>query len=80
MRGVALALLLTASGCSNLAKPEPQSIQGMNPVGTTSMTKIIAAGGAAGQGNLNFQGQSYAFQLGGGVTGGGGSDAQPMAA
>ena len=33
-------------------------------------------GGATGKGNLNFQGQSYAFQLGGGVTGGGASDAQ----
>ena len=77
VRGVALALLLPTSGCSNLAKPGPQSIQGMNPVGTISMTEIIAAGGAAGKGNLNFQGRSYPFQLGGGVTGGGGaSDAQ----
>ena len=59
------ALLLAASGCSNLAKPGPQSIQGMNSVGTVRMTEIIAAGGAAGKGNLDFQGQSYPFQLGG---------------
>lgn len=77
MQPIALALLLAASGCSNLAKPGPQSIQGMNPDGMVSMTEIIAAGGAAGKGNLSFQGRSYPFQLGGGVTGGGGaSDAQ----
>ena len=73
LRGFALVLLVAAGGCSNLAKPGPQSIEGMTPVGTVSMTEIIAVGGAAGKGNLNFQGQSYAFKLAGGVTGGAGA-------
>ena len=70
-------LLLTATACSELKKPGPQSVVGMSPVGTVSMTEIIAAGATGGKGTLNFQGQSYAFRLVGGVTGGGGvSDAQ----
>ena len=73
MRGFALALLLAASGCSNMAKPGPQSIQGMVPVGTVSMTEYILAGAVGGRGTLNFQGLSHSFKLGGGVTGGGGA-------
>ena len=73
IRGCAMALLLAAAGCSNMAKPGPQSIVGMSPVGTVSMTEIIAAGAAAGSGTLYFQGRSYSFKLGGGVTGGGGA-------
>ena len=72
-RGIALAFLLAATGCSNLQKPGPQSIVGMSPVGTVSLTEIIAVGAAGGQGVLHFQGQSYQFKLAGGVTGGGGA-------
>src|SRR5277367_1186606 len=75
--GLGLVFMLAARGCSNMAKPGPQSIAGMSPVGTISMTEIIAAGAAAGQGTLYFNGQSHPFKLGGGVTGGGGaSDAK----
>jgi hypothetical protein len=73
LRGLAIALLLTASGCSNVAKPGPQSIAGMPPVGTVTVTEIIAAGATGGNGMLNFQGQVYPFRLLGGVTGGGGA-------
>ena len=77
LRGAALMLLLAASGCSTLAKPGPQSVVGMSPVGTISMKEAIVAGAAAGTGTINFQGQSYSFKLAGGVTGGGGaSDTQ----
>ncbi len=72
-RGSVLALLLAAAGCSSLQKPGPQSIAGMSPVGTVSLTEIIAAGADAGKGTLNFQGRSYSFKLAGGVTGGGGA-------
>jgi hypothetical protein len=72
---VALVALLLAPlpGCSNLEKPGPQGIAGMSPVGTVSMTEIIAAGATGGKGTLNFQGRSYPFKLAGGVTGGGGA-------
>ncbi len=72
-RGIALALVLAAGGCSNVAKPGPQSVAGMSPDGTISMTEIIAAGAAGGKGTLTFQGRSYPFKLVGGVTGGGGA-------
>jgi hypothetical protein len=75
--GFALALLLVASGCSTMSKPGPQSVAGMSPDGTVSMTEVIAVGAAGGKGTLTFQGNSYPFHLVGGVTGGGGAaDAQ----
>jgi hypothetical protein len=72
-RRLALAFLLVSAGCSNVAKPGPQSVVGMSPVGTVNLTEIIAAGAAGGKGTLYFQGQSYSFRLVGGVTGGGGA-------
>jgi hypothetical protein len=44
MRGFALALLLAAGGCSNMAKPGPQSVAGMSPDGTITMREIMAVG------------------------------------
>jgi hypothetical protein len=73
MRVFVLALLLVASGCSNMAKPGPQSVVGMSPDGTIRMTEIMAAGAEGGKGTLTFQGRSYPFKLVGGVTGGGGA-------
>ena len=73
VRGFALALLLMGSGCSNMSKPGPQSVAGMSPDGTVSMTEIMAAGAEGGKGTLNFQGHSYPFKLVGGVTGGAGA-------
>jgi hypothetical protein len=66
----ALALFLLASGCSNMLKPGPQSVAGMSPDATVSMTEIMAAGAEGGKGTLNFQRHSYPFKLVGGVTGG----------
>jgi hypothetical protein len=73
LRGLAVLLVLAPTGCSNLGKPGPQSIAGLSPVGAVTMTEIIAAGAAAGQGTLNFNGQLYSLKLAGGVTGGGGA-------
>jgi hypothetical protein len=73
MRGFALAVLLGVGGCSNIAKPGPQSVAGMTPDGTVRMTEIMAVGAEGGKGTLTFQGRSYPFKLVGGVTGGGGA-------
>jgi hypothetical protein len=70
LRRFALALLLVASGCSNMSKPGPQSVVGMSPDATISMTEIMAVGAEGGKGTLNFQGRSSPFKLVGGVTGG----------
>ena len=59
LRRFALALLLVASGCSDMSKPVPQSVAGMSPDVTVSVTEIIAAGAEGGKGTLNFQGHSY---------------------
>ena len=72
-RMLALVLLLVSAGCSSLEKPGPQSVTGMSPVGTITLTEIVAVGAVAGKGTLDFQGQSYSFKLAGGVTGGGGA-------
>jgi hypothetical protein len=77
IRMAALAILLAATGCSNMAKPGPQSVAGMSPDGTVSMTEIMASGAEGGKGTLSFQGHSYSFKLVGGVTGGiGAADTQ----
>jgi len=73
VRGWALAAVLAVAGCAAVEKPGPQSVAGMSPVGTVSLTEIIAVGSAAGKGTLRFQGRSYSFKLAGGVTGGGGA-------
>lgn len=73
VRWVGLALLLATSGCSNVAKPGPQSVAGMSPDGTVSMSEVMAVGAEGGKGTLTFQGHPYPFQLVGGVTGGGGA-------
>jgi hypothetical protein len=76
-RGVALVLVIAASGCSSMDAPGPQNAAGLSPVGTVSMTQVIAVGASGGTGSLNFQGQSHPFKLVGGVTGGvGASDQQ----
>ena len=71
VRWVGLALLLATSGCSIVAKPGPQSVAGMSPDGTVSMSEVMAVGAEGGKGTLTFQGHPYPFQLVGGVTGGG---------
>jgi hypothetical protein len=73
VRMLALVSLLMSAGCSSLEKPGPQSVVGMSPVGTISLTEIVAVGAVAGKGTLDFQGQSRSFKLAGGVTGGGGA-------
>jgi hypothetical protein len=70
LRGFTLAMLLVGSGCSNISKPGPQSVVGMSPDATVSITEIMAVGAEGGKGSLNFQGRSYPFKLVGGVTGG----------
>ncbi len=73
VRLAVLGCVLGAAACSMAQKPGPQSVQGMTPVGTVSMTQVTAAGAAAGSGQVTFKGATYNFKVGGGVTGGGGA-------
>lgn len=66
-RGLAVAVWLGLCGC-NSAGVGPQSVAGMQPVGTVDMREVQAAyfgSGSTGSGTLFFNGQSYPFSVGG---------------
>lgn len=69
---VAAVTLLGA--CSALKVPTEQSIQGLTPSGTVSVTEDFLAGYGGGTGRLTFNGQTYPFRLIGTVLGPGGAD------
>lgn len=71
---VALPALFAMGACSALNVPTEQSIQGLTPSGTVSVTETFLGGAGAGSGTLSFNGQSYPFQLIGSVIGPGGAD------
>jgi hypothetical protein len=74
VRGGVLAAALGLGGCSALNVPTAQSIQGLTPSGTVTVTETFVAGVGGGSGTLSFNGQNYPFQLIGSVMGPGGAD------
>jgi len=74
VRSVALAAALGLGGCSALNVPTAQSIQGLTPSGTVTLTETFVAGYGGGSGTLTFNGQDYPFRLFGSVIGPGGAD------
>lgn len=73
VRATLLATLLAATGCSSLMHPPTaQSVAGLQPSGTVSVTEDFVAGLGGGSGRLEFQGRTYPFQLVGTVVGPGG--------
>ena len=71
-RGLALAVVIGLTGC-NSAGVGPQSVAGMQPVGSVDMREVQAAylgSGSTGTGTLFFNGQSYPFSVGGVGVGG----------
>jgi hypothetical protein len=73
VQGVAIAAMLGLARCS-LKVPTEQSIQGLTPAGTVSLTETFVAGYGGGSGTLTFNGQTYPFRLFGSVIGPGGAD------
>jgi hypothetical protein len=77
MRNVSAALtvasLLSVAGCTSspvpTAVPDAQSIAGLVPSGTVSLTETFVGGAGVGQGVLTFKGQQYPFKLLGTVIG-----------
>jgi hypothetical protein len=69
----AVAGLLAAAGCTSspvpTTVPDAQSIAGLVPSGTVSLTETFVGGAGVGQGVLNFKGQQYPFKLLGTVIG-----------
>ena len=77
-RGVCLWLaglgLLGLSACGTVQPPPTaQSIAGLKPAGTVTMTEVVAAGMTGGTGSLTFQGRTYPFKVVGTVIGPGGA-------
>jgi len=78
LRGVypwlAVIGILLLSACSTIqSPPTAQSIAGLTPVGTVTLTETVAGGATGGTGTLTFQGHSYPFTLVGSVIGLGGA-------
>ena len=69
----AVSVLSLLGAWSDLAKPGPQSVVGMKPVGFVDMTEVVVGGNTLGQGKLIYNGQMHNFKLLGGITGGGGA-------
>lgn len=70
--GVVISLGL--AGCSATKVPDAQSIAGLTPSGTVTLTETFAAGYGGGSGSLTVNGQTYPFRLLGAVLGPGGAD------
>ena len=71
--GLVAVSLLSLSACGAMqAPPTAQSIAGLTPVGTVTMTEAGAVGMTGGTGSLTFRGRSYPFVVVGSVVGPGG--------
>ena len=66
------AVVLALTGCSGLSAPTEQSIAGLSPSGSVTITEDFVAGLGGGSGTLYYQGQTYPFKLAGSVFGPGG--------
>jgi hypothetical protein len=65
--------LLALAGCASspvpTALPTAQSVAGLSPSGTVTLTEAFVGGVGAGKGVLTFKGQTYPFKLIGTVIG-----------
>jgi hypothetical protein len=70
--------LLSIAACSSMDAPVPvtvptaQTVAGMEPSGTVSLTEKTVGGATIGKGVLSFSGKKYPFNLVGSVIGPGG--------
>jgi len=72
IRASLAAALLATFGCSALKTPTAQSIEGLSPSGTVSITEDYVAGVGGGSGTLNYEGKTYPFRVLGTIVGPGG--------
>jgi hypothetical protein len=70
------AAILSVAGCQSspvpTKVPTAQSIAGLSPSGTVTLTETLVGGFAGGSGVLTFQGKKYPFRLVGTIFGPGG--------
>lgn len=70
---ITFAALLALLGCASnpipTQVPTAQSVAGLEPSGTVTMTQVFAGGVGVGKGTLTFKGKTYPFNLAGMVIG-----------
>jgi hypothetical protein len=71
--GMGLLAVVALAGCASspvpTALPTAQSVAGLSPSGTVTMSEAFVGGVGAGKGVLTFKGQTYPFKLIGTVIG-----------
>jgi hypothetical protein len=60
-KAILAAILLAMAGCATA--PTEQSTVGLSPAGTVSITEDFNVGWGGGNGQLNYQGQTYPFKF-----------------
>ncbi len=73
LRALLLAMCVAASACAKQSGAGPQTVEGMQPVGTVEMRQVQAAyigSVSGGDGTLFFNGGAYHFNVGGAGIGG----------
>src|SRR5499427_2801253 len=71
-KAAVLAAMLATAGCSAMNAPTAQSIAGLLPSGSVTVTEDFVAGLGGGSGTLEYQGRTYPFRFFGTVAGPGG--------
>jgi len=72
IKAILMAAVLTTAGCGGMNTPTAQSIAGLPPSGSVTITEDFVAGLGGGNGTLEYQGQTYPFKVLGTVAGPGG--------
>ena len=72
LKATLVAGLVAMAGCSGLSTPTAQSIAGVPPSGSVTVTEDFVAGLGGGSGTLEYQGRTYPFKFVGTVAGPGG--------
>jgi hypothetical protein len=70
------AAVLAMAGCSGMNAPTAQSIAGLSPSGSVTITEDFVTGLGGGNGTLDYQGRTYPFKVVGTVVGPGGGVAK----
>ena len=72
IKAILMAAVLTTADCSGMSTPTAQSIAGLSPSGSVTITEDFVAGLGGGNGTLEYQGRTYPFKVLGTVAGPGG--------
>jgi hypothetical protein len=67
-----LIAALAMAGCAGLNAPTAQSVAGLSPSGSVTITEDFVTGLGGGSGTLEYQGRTYPFKVFGTVVGPGG--------